>query len=108
MPDREQQLERLISLLGRLLDRGLLEEHEQTVTDARQLRNDFGHADERLKKLEAISEESANNYLEDLKKKLKSHEESDNYWVRYVVAAFVSVLFMAISAGLGYIARGTH
>lgn len=103
-PRTERQIDRLCSLLERLLDRAFLEEHDKLKTETVLLRVDVNRIIERAEKLEEASENTGSIYLADLKEKLKTKEEGGDKWVRYVVATFVTLLFMAGSGLLGYVA----
>ncbi len=103
-PRTDRQIERLISLVERLLDRGYLDEHDRLKIEAINARNDINRILERAEKLEEASENTGSIYLADLKEKLKTKEEGGDKWVRYVVATFVTLLFMAGSGLLGYVA----
>lgn len=104
-PETERAVARLIGVLERLLDRRLLEEHDQMKIEMIHLRKDVTRTDERVDALEDATEKTGEIYTEDLKKKIKDHEQSDSHWVRYAVAVAVA-LFMTIGAGvIGYLAK---
>ncbi len=103
-PRAERQIERLCSLLERLLDRAFLEEHDKIKTEITLLRVDVNRILERAEKIEEASENTGSIYLADLKEKLKEKEKSGETWLRYVVATFVSLLITVGAALLGYVA----
>lgn len=103
-PRNERQVERLCGLLDRLLERDFLKEHDQIKNEIILLRNDVNRIIERAVKLEEQSENTGSIYLSDLREKLKAREEGGDKWIRYVVATFVTLLFMGISVLLGYVA----
>lgn len=105
-PRAERQIERLCSLLERLLDRAFLEEHDKLKTETVLLRVDVNRIIERAEKLEEASENTGSIYLADMKEKLKDREKSGETWVRYVVATVVTLAFMAGSAVLGWLTHG--
>jgi len=103
-PRPDRQIERLISLVERLLDRGYLDEHDRLKIEAINARNDINRILERAEKLEEASENTGSIYVNELKEKLKAREEGGDKWLRYVVATFVSLLITVGAALLGYVA----
>ncbi len=103
-PRTDRQIERLISLVERLLDRGYLDEHDRLKIEAINARNDINRILERAETLEEASENTGSIYVNELKEKLKAREEGGDKWLRYVVATFVSLLITVGAALLGYVA----
>jgi signal transduction histidine kinase len=103
-PRTDRQIERLISLVERLLDRGYLDEHDRLKIEAINARNDINRMVERAEKLEEASENTGSIYLTELRDKLKAREEGGDKWLRYIVATFVSLLITVVAALLGYMA----
>lgn len=79
--------------------RGQVDEHTGKL-----LRHDAGFdaIDRRMQRVEGETEHTGSIYVADLKEKLRKHEASEAHWVRYVIAAAVALLFIFVSAGLGY------
>jgi len=59
----------------------------------------------RLSRTEEDVESTGEIYVDDLKKKLTTYENSQAHWVRYVVGVGVSLLMVLVSVGIGYVLR---
>jgi hypothetical protein len=107
-PRGEQALERLALALERQIDQRLDVDVDRLKIEAVQLRADLNHVVEVVERLEDATENTKDVYVDDLKKKLKERDESGDKWVRYVVATFVSLIFMSGSAFLGWLLAHAH
>lgn len=117
MPENERRLVQVLEEANRIQQRFVeaienLSRSFSRISDASELKGHVIRHDVQLEQLsrqlsdtEEEVERTGSIYLDDVKKKVATYESSQAHWVRYVIAAIVSVALLGLSSYIGYLLR---